>query len=565
MYLLCIVYYRVLPASKAADGRSPRVGCENLSGGLTSRGEPRAAAAITRLEIILVIAIDGLYIPCSETAHVKTAITKGIPHMYTHDIVVIGGGAGGLSVASGCAQLGLKTALVEREHMGGDCLHFGCVPSKSLIHVASEFAAARRLSGYTRGDFTVPPPDMQAINKQIAAVIAAIAYHDSPERFRSLGADVYLSAAQFRNEHEVETGGTVLSAKRIVVATGSRAAVPSIPGLAEAGYLTNRDVFSLPQLPSSLAIMGAGPIGVELGQAFRRLGVEVTIIDKAARILPRDDAEVARFVAKKLEAEGIQIVTEAAVEGVSQSADAKVLTLRKGNKLDTVEASEILVAAGRRANTDELNLERASVEIGPRGVIPVNDKLQSNVAHISVIGDANGNYPFTHVAGAEAALLVRRLALHAGGRINYRTVPWVSYTDPELANVGHSETSAAAAEISARVVRQSFAGVDRAHAETATDGILKIVLDKRDKVIGVQIAARGAGELLGPALFAVRHRWKLAKFRDALTPYPTMSEVYGRAVSSELAAKLFNPTVRKILRGLFRYRGLGPQPSTEVA
>ena len=479
--------------------------------------------------------------------------------MYSHDVIVIGGGAGGLTVASGCAQLGLKTALVEREHMGGDCLHFGCVPSKALLHVASEFAAARRVSAYTRAEFSLPPADISAINRRVAEVVGAIAYHDSPERFRSLGAEVFLGEGRFVGAHEVEVDGTVLSAKRIVIATGSRAAVPPIPGLAEAGYLTNRDVFRLPELPDSIAILGGGPIGVELGQAFRRLGAEVTIIDMASRILPRDDAEVAAVVAARLEREGINVVTEAAVESVTPERGSKVLRVKTAKGPQSITAGELLVAAGRRANTDGLQVDRAGLESGRNGFIPVNDKLQSAAAHISVIGDANGAYPFTHVAGAEGALLVRRVALHAGGRMSYRTVPWVSYTDPELAHVGYSEASAQQAGLGFRVVRQSFASVDRAHAEHAEEGLMKVILGKKDRVIGVQIAASGAGELLAPALFAVRYGWKFARFRDAFTPYPTMSEVYGKAVSNELSRKLFNPTVRKILRGLFRYGGRGPQ------
>ncbi|MFW5994629.1 MAG: dihydrolipoyl dehydrogenase family protein [Spirochaetia bacterium] len=480
--------------------------------------------------------------------------------MYTHDIIVIGGGAGGLSVASGAAQLGMKTAVIEREHMGGDCLHFGCVPSKTLIHTAGQFAAARGLSRFTASALDVPRANMPAINERISEVVRAIAFHDSPERFRSLGAEVYLGEARFKGPYEVDVDGTVLSAKRIVIATGSRAAVPPVPGLKDAGYLTNRDVFGLSDVPNSLAVLGAGPIGVELGQSFRRLGSEVTVIDMAPRIMPRDDEELADIVRRQMESEGITIITGAKVAAVETAPGGKTLTIDTGEAGGTtsVTASEILVAAGRQANTDRLNLEAAGVEVGRGGVIPVNDKLQSNVRHISVIGDANGNYPFTHVAGAEAALIIRRLALHAGGRMNYRLTPWVSYTDPELATVGHTQESAQHSGIRHRVVRQSFAGVDRAHAEEATDGLMKIVLDGKDKVIGVQIAAKGAGELIAPALHAVSGRWKFAKFRGAMTPYPTMSEVYGRAVSAELAPKLFNRRIRGILRVLFRYRGSGP-------
>ncbi len=488
--------------------------------------------------------------------------------MYTHDIVVIGGGAAGLSVASGCAQLGMKTALIEREHMGGDCLHFGCVPSKTLLHVASRFSAAADVGRFTRRRPDPIEAHMSAVNERVASVIAAIAQHDSPERFRSLGAEVFLGPARFASDHEVEVGGTRVSAKTVVIATGSRAAVPPIEGLAEAGFLTNRDVFNLEALPRSLAILGAGPIGVELGQAFRRLGSEVTIIDMAERILPRDDAEISAVVAHRLEREGVQTVLSARVERVSLSNGKKVIEFasQEGSAQEprSVAADEILVAAGRVANTDELNLAAAGIEAGRGGYIAVDKKLRTSVRHIYAIGDCNGSFPFTHVAGAEAALVVRRVALHAGGSIDYRAVPWVSYTDPELASVGHTEETAAGAGIEHRVVRQSFSVLDRAHAEEATDGLMKVVLGKRDRVIGVQIVAPGAGELIGPALHAVTHRWKFAALRSVITPYPTMGEVYSRVVSTQLAPKLFNNRARGILRFLFRYRGPGPQPAASA-
>lgn len=477
---------------------------------------------------------------------------------YTHDLIIIGGGAGGLTTAAGCAQLGLKTALIEREHMGGDCLHFGCVPSKTLIHTAGLFAAAAETKGYGNSSYSSPKVDMQAVNARISAVIGAIAHHDSPERFRGLGAEVFLSAARLHSEHEVQVDGQVISAKHIVVATGSRAAVPPVPGLAEAGYITNREVFSLPKLPDSLVVLGAGPVGVELGQCFTRLGSTVTLVDMAPRILPRDDAELAEIVARRLQREGVSIITGAKVTQVTATGGMKQLSLSGPQGEQLLRTEQILVAAGRTANTEELNLAAAGIEAGRGGYIPVNEKLQSSSPHIYVVGDANGAYPFTHVAGAEGALAVRRIALHAGGKIEYRNVPWVSYTEPELASIGHSEDSAYDAGISARIVRQSFAGVDRAHAEGATEGLMKIVLDTKDRVIGVQIVASCAGELLPTAVAAVRGRRKLKELSVGMLPYPTMNEVYGRAVSAERSALLFNPRVRSVLRTIFRYRGTGP-------
>lgn len=486
--------------------------------------------------------------------------------MTSHDIIVIGGGAGGLSVASGCAQLGMKVALIEREHMGGDCLHFGCVPSKALLHIADQFASARSVARFGRANASssgspssapsAPDVDMAAVNAHIAGVIGAIAHHDSVERFEGLGAEVFLGSAEFVSSREVVVDDRRLSARSIVIATGSRAAIPPVPELDGANYLTNRDVFSLPELPRSIAVMGAGPIGVELGQAFRRLGSDVTLVEMAPRILPRDDADLAAVVHARLAAEGISVRTGVRVERVEQIAGGSRLHLSPGES--TLDVERILVAAGRTVNSDSLNLAAAGLEAGRGGVIPVDDRLRTAVPHIYAIGDANGVLPFTHVAGAEAGVIVRRVALHAGGRMNYRAVPWVSYTDPELASVGLSQEAAERDGVAHRVVHQPLSGVDRAHAEEATEGLAKFVLDRKDRVIGVQIVAPGAGELLGPALHAVTHRWKFSALRGAMVPYPTMLDLYGRAVSAELAPKLFNPRVRRILQALFRYRGTGP-------
>lgn len=478
---------------------------------------------------------------------------------YTHDVVIIGGGSGGLSVASGCAQLGMKTALVEREHMGGDCLHYGCVPSKALLHAAHQYAGLAAASSFTKSPAPDLPADMSRITAYIAAVIQSIAHHDSPERFRSLGADVYLAPARFLSPNEISAGEETLSAPKIVISSGSRAAVPPIPGLADTPFLTNRDVFSLPSVPESLIVLGGGPIGIELGQAFAQLGSSVTVVEMAARVLPRDDGELAAIVAGRLARDGIAVRTgtRAASVAYDRTSGFTVQTERDGHT-EVLQASSLLVATGRQANTDDLDLPAAGLEAGRGGYIPVDSKLRTAQKHIYAIGDVNGQFPFTHVAGAEAAVVVRRVALHAGGSMNYRTVPWVTYTDPELAAVGYTEDSAQQEGIQHTVVRQSFANVDRAQAEDAAEGLMKIILDRRGRVIGVQIAARGAGELLAPGIAAVRSGARLSVLRAGILPYPTMSEAYPRAVSSVLGPKLFNPKVRAVLRALFRYRGTGP-------
>lgn len=478
----------------------------------------------------------------------------------THDLIVIGGGSGGLSVASGCAQLGMKVALVEREHMGGDCLHYGCVPSKALLHASSTYYGARRSEGFTASAVTQPPADIQKVNDYIASVVQSIAHHDSPERFESLGADVILGPARFVSAHEVSVNGTVLSAPKIVISTGSRAAIPPIPGIEGTPYLTNRDVFSLSKLPETMIVLGGGPIGIELGQAFSHLGVQVHVVEMAPRILPRDDEDMARIIATRLEKGGIALHTGTVVKSVAYSDQTGfTVTVEHDGQSSELRGDSLLVAAGRRANTEDLNLEAAGLSGGRGGFIQVDKKLRTTRKHIYAIGDVNGQFPFTHVAGAEAAVVVRRVALHAGGSMDYRTVPWVTYTDPELASAGHTEASAQADGIPYSVIRQPFDSVDRAQAEDAADGLMKVILDRKDRVIGVQIAAPGAGELLGPGLRAVRNRARFSSLRSGMTPYPTLSEVYPRAVSSVLAPRLFNNRVRRVLRTLFRYRGRGPR------
>ena len=375
-------------------------------------------------------------------------------------------------------------------------------------------------------------------------LLIGVSFRTRPECILAMGfqnTGIFRPFTSDTSDHEVEVGGVRVSAKTIVVATGSRAAVPPIEGLTELAFLTNRDVFSPDALPRSLAILGAGPIGVELGQAFGRLGSEVTIIDMAERILPRDDEEMASVVARRLERKGVHTVLDARVERITHLNGKKVIEFASqegaAQRHPSVSADEILGAAGRVANTGELNLGAAGIEAGRGGYIAVDKTLRTRV---------------------------RRVALHAGGSIDYRTVPWVTYTDPELASVGHTEETASRDGLKFCVVRQSFSVLDRAHAEDATDGLMKVVLGKGARVIGVQIAASGAGELIGPALHAFTHRWKFAALRSVITPYSTMGEVYSRAVSTQLAPKLFNPRARGILRFLFRYRGTGPTTETTV-
>ena len=475
---------------------------------------------------------------------------------YSHDVMIVGGGAGGLTAAVGCAQLGMKTALVDKERLGGDCLHYGCVPSKTLLKTASVYHAMTDAGRYGLPSVEPPPVDMSAVNARVAKVIAGIEVHDSPERFRALGAEVFLGEAQFSSPHEIVIDGeTRLSAPSVILATGSSPRAIPFRGIEEAGYLTNIDAFSLPKLPPRIATIGAGPIGVELSQAFRRLGAQVTILDLAPHVLPREDADMAGFVQERLSEEGVSLRLGSTIVRVERSGSVKKVHVTRSDGVEEVlEVDEILMAVGRQGNTSGLALENAGVTV-EKGFVVADSKLRTSQRHILAVGDINGRYQFTHVAGAEGSLAVRRLALHAGGSMDYRSVPWCTYTDPELASVGHNEASAKAAGIDYDTIVQPFGSTDRAQAEGEPAGRMKILLDRKGRVIGTQIAGHHAGELLTPSLFAVGKRWKAGAIMAPIYPYPTLSELHKKAVSAQMAPRLFNDRVRRVLRLLFRYRG----------
>ncbi len=474
---------------------------------------------------------------------------------HTHDVIIVGGGSGGLTAAVGCAQLGMKTALIDKERLGGDCLHYGCVPSKTLIKTATVFHQAKTGSHFGLSDMDPGAVDMAKVNARIAGVIAEIEKHDSPERFTKLGAEVFLGQAEFTSPHEMRfNGDQTLSAPKIILATGSSPRAIPFPGIEEAGYITNVDAFSLPSLPKRLVTIGAGPIGIELSQAFTRLGSKVTIVDIAPQIMPREDADMAEVVRTQITSEGVELRLGAKIARVEKVGAVKKIYL-EGNPEEVLEADEILMAVGRQGNSGDLNLPAAGVAVD-RSFVTVNSKLQSSQKHIYAVGDINGRYLFTHVAGAEGSVAVRRVALHAGGSMNYQHVPWVTYTEPELASIGYNEMRAKEAGIAYHTAVKPISSVDRAQAEGEVEGQIKMILDKKDRVLGVQIVGIHAGELIGPSLYAVRGGWKLRQLRT-MFPYPTLSEITGKAISGYMAPKLFNDRVRGVLRTLFRYRGDG--------
>ena len=474
---------------------------------------------------------------------------------YTHDIIIIGAGAGGLTAAVGCAQLGLKTALIDKKRLGGDCLFYGCVPSKSLLKTATVYRHALDAERFGLPKLDLRPPDMAAVNARVQSVIESIAKNDSPERFERLGAEVIFGQTQFLSPHELRIDGErTLSAKHIILAVGSSPRVLPIPGVQECGYITNLDVFSLPRRPDRLIIVGAGPIGLEMGQAFNRLGAEVTIVDIAPQIMINDDPDMAAVVAERLVREGIRLELGIRVVRAEGADNRKRLIIERDGAEHVLEGDQLLLAAGRQGNTADLDLDKAGVTV-ERSFVPTDSKLRTSQRHIIAIGDCNGRMLFTHVAATEGSVAVRRLALRAGGTMSYRHVPWVTFTDPELASIGYNERMAKKDGIDYRVHTQDFEATDRALAEGEPEGRLKILLDRKERILGVQLVGLHAGDLLLPALFAVRGSWKLSQLRGPIVPYPTIGEVYPRAVGNYLAPKLFNNKVRAVLRFLHHYRG----------
>jgi dihydrolipoamide dehydrogenase len=467
-----------------------------------------------------------------------------------YDVVIIGGGSAGLVVASAAAQLKAKVALVERDRLGGDCLWYGCVPSKSLIHasrIAYEVKNAARFGIYCQA----PEIEFAKANGHVQNVIATIQPHDSPERFQKLGVDVIFGSGAFVDRQTFEVDGRCLKARAFVISTGSRPAIPPIPGLVEAGYLTNEQVFSLQQCPDTLAVIGGGPIGCELGQAFSRLGSEVTIIASRDRLLSKEDPEAALVVQKQFESEGIRILTQTKVEKIEFVNSKKYLWAEN----QKIAVDEILVAAGRQPNIESLNLEAAGVEIGKEG-IQVNAKLQTTNPRIYACGDVIGGYQFTHVAGYQASVVLRNALFFPLTKVNYRVTPWATFTDPELARVGLTEKQAREKHgDDVYVLKQDFAEVDRAQAEAATAGFAKIITRGNGEILGAHLVGASAGELIHEVVLAMSQKLKVSALSSIIHVYPTLAEVNSKAalqLTKQKYAK--NHTLQTLLERFFSFR-----------
>ncbi|MFN9161285.1 MAG: dihydrolipoyl dehydrogenase family protein [Alphaproteobacteria bacterium] len=460
------------------------------------------------------------------------------------DICIIGAGSGGLSLAAGAAQLGRKVVLIERHRMGGDCLNYGCVPSKALIAAAAHAESARRgpAFGIHTGD---PAVDFPAVMRHVKDVIAAIEPNDSVERFEKLGVHVIRAEARFTGPAEVEAGKDRISASYFVIATGSSAFRPPIPGLATTPCLTNETVFDNTVLPGHLVIIGGGPIGMEMAQAHRRLGARVTLLE-GRTVMPKDDAEAVAIIRKRLVAEGIDIRENATVSAVAGTqGDISVTVSSKGSE-ETIRGTHLLLAAGRTPNISGLNLEAAGVRYTPKG-IEVDTGLQTSNRRVFAIGDVAGGPQFTHVAGYHAGLLVRRLRFTAPAKVDYASLPWCTYTDPELAQAGLTEQQAREKGLAVSITRWPLHDNDRAQATRETEGFAKIVV-VRGRPVGATIVGPHAGELILPWVLAISQKTKLSAIASLIAPYPTLAEISKRAAGAYFTPTLFSRTTRAVVK-----------------
>lgn len=465
------------------------------------------------------------------------------------DIIVIGAGSGGLSFAAGASQMGAEVVLIEKHKMGGDCLNYGCVPSKAIL-AAGKMAANMKKAAQFGVNVDSYSVDYSKVHHHIHNVIAQIEPHDSKERFTGLGVKVIQGACRFEDSKTIKVNDTLIKAKYIVIATGSRAMIPPIPGVDTVPYLTNETIFDLTKYPRHLVIIGGGPIGVEMAQAHARLGAKVTVVS-GTELLPNDDSEAVALVREALLTEGVTLHEKAMVEEIQKTKAGVEVIAKVGGADVSVTGSHLLMATGRRPNVEGLNLEQAGVEYSPKGIV-VNDRLQTSNKKIYAIGDVAGGLMFTHVAGYHAGIALRNILFKFPAKAS-GTIPWVTYTDPEVAQVGLTENSACAQNISTCVLRFPLSENDRAQAERRTKGFIKVITTLKGKIIGATIVGHNGGEQLLPWVHAVQNKLPISTYTSLVAPYPTISEISKRVSGSFYTPKLFSQRMQKIVKFLMKY------------
>ncbi len=465
-----------------------------------------------------------------------------------YHLVVLGAGPAGLVAAAGAAGLGAKVALIERHWMGGDCLNVGCVPSKSLL--ASSRVRGKILKAESLGWKTAarPEPDFGKVMERLRRIRAGLSPNDSAQRFKELGVDVFLGEGWFADPETVEVGHQKLKFKKAVIATGARAVKPNIDGLEEAGYLTNETVFNLTELPPKLAVIGGGPIGCELAQAFQRLGSEVTILERGPRFLHKEDPYAAEVLGKVFRREGIRIVLNAEIERIGGATHGRVLHYKSNGVPGYAAVDQILVGVGRLPNVEGLGLEEAGVRYDERKGVEVDDRLRTSNPRVFAAGDICSEHPFTHAADAMARIILRNALF--GGRAKWSdlVIPRCTYTDPEIAQVGMTEKEAREKGIPYTTFTQPFSGVDRAVAEGEEEGFVRIHVKKgTDRILGATLVAPHAGEMISEITAAMVGKMGLARLANVIHPYPTQAEAVKKIADAYHRTRL-TPAVKKIFQ-----------------
>lgn len=467
------------------------------------------------------------------------------------DLCVIGAGSGGLSVAAGASQMGAPTVLIERSHMGGDCLNTGCVPSKAILAAGAAAHASRHRSKFGIADVE-PEVDGKAVQAHVRSVIDAIAPMDSVERFEGLGVNVIQGHGKFVDPRTVEVDGKRIEARRFVLATGSTAAVPPIPGLDDTPFYTNETIFTAHPFPKHLIVIGGGPIGCELAQAHRRLGVEVTLLELFS-IMPKDDQELVDIVRQSLIADGLNLREGVKIVRVEKNGDGVAVILDNDGTEERIEGTDLLLATGRRPVVDGLGLDEAGIKHSPKG-IEVDAGLRTSNRKVYAMGDCIGGLQFTHVAGYHAGVIIKSALFRLPAKADHTKVPWVTYTSPELANVGLTEEQARAQHgDSIRILRWPFHENDRAQAERRTAGMIKAIVTKKGHVLGASVVGPAAGEIILTWVMAMNAKVKIGTMASMIAPYPTFSEVTKRAAGSFYTPSLFSDRTKAIVGFLRKF------------
>ncbi len=471
-----------------------------------------------------------------------------------YNLVVIGGGTAGLICAAGAAGLGAKVALIERHLMGGDCLNVGCVPSKGVISASHAIYHARNSAGFGVLDGQKTGFNFSVAMERMRKLRADISQHDSAKRFRDeLGVDVFIGEGRFSGPDSVEVDGKTLRFKKAAVCTGARATAPPIPGLAEVGYLTNETVFSLTELPPRLAVIGAGPIGCEMAQAFKRFGSKVTLIEIGPHILGREDLDAAETLQNRLLSEGVDLQLGVKILGVAKQDKSNAIQLERNGQLIEVAADKILVGVGRAPNVEGLGLEAAGVSHDRTGVL-VNDRLQTSNPHIYAAGDICSPYKFTHAADAQARILIANALFMGRQKVSSLVMPWCTYTDPEIAHVGMYEADAKAKGIALTTLTVPLSEIDRAVLDGETEGFARVHLRKgTDNILGATIVARHAGEMINEFSLAITNGFGISAIGKTIHPYPTQAEAIKKLADGYNRTRL-TPFVKRLLTGWLKWQ-----------